>query len=76
MQVEVMEQEERFEIRFRPILEGRTGYSFPCNRHGDVELDALGERARNDYLFARALVGRDLAPPCIELQAKRQGARA
>ena len=28
--------------------------SFPCDRRGEVHLDGLSERARNNYFFARA----------------------
>jgi hypothetical protein len=30
-----------------------------------VSLDALSERARQNYLFARAVVGRDYASPFV-----------
>ena len=32
---------------------------FPCNAAGCVEIDKLSENERIDYLFARALRGRD-----------------
>jgi hypothetical protein len=31
-----------------------------------VDLDGMSERARNNYVFARAMVGRDLACPAVE----------
>jgi len=40
--------------------------SFPCDVRGHVTLDALDERSRIDYLFARAMVGRDLYRPTVE----------
>lgn len=40
--------------------------SFPCDALGHIDLDALSERARNNYLAARAMVGRDYAHPVIE----------
>lgn len=42
------------------------GFTFPCDRQGRVDMDRLSERVRNNYLFARAMVGRDLATPAIE----------
>ena len=39
--------------------------SFPCDADGNVPLDALSDRARNNYLFARAVVGRDYATPAV-----------
>jgi hypothetical protein len=54
-----------FEVRFMSLyLQGR-GVAFPCDALGHVDMDALGERARNNYLYARAMVGRDNAAPCI-----------
>jgi hypothetical protein len=31
-----------------------------------VDLDELSENARNNYLYARAMVGRELATPAVE----------
>jgi hypothetical protein len=55
-----------YELRFRSMFDPGRGYSFPCNADGSVELDALSEHARNNYLYARALVGRDLAAPQVQ----------
>jgi hypothetical protein len=55
-----------YELRFRSMFDPGRGYSFPCDADGSVELDALSEQARNNYLFARALVGRDLAAPHVQ----------
>jgi hypothetical protein len=54
------------ELRFQSMFEPGRGYSFPCDAAGCVPLDALSEQARNNYLFARALVGRDLAAPQVQ----------
>lgn len=53
------------ELRFHPITESVQCLAFPCDAAGRVDLDALSERARNSYLFARALMGRDYAFPAI-----------
>jgi len=39
--------------------------SFPCDERGRVTLDSLSERARNNYLFARTVVGRDYTVPVV-----------
>lgn len=54
-----------FEVRFMSLyLQGR-GLAFPCDARGHVDLDGLSERARNNYLYARAMIGRDNSAPCI-----------
>lgn len=53
-----------YEIRYQPLGRGPQ-LSFPCDACGRVELDALSDRARNDYLFARAVVGREYAAPAV-----------
>ena len=53
------------ELRFLPIAEGVQSLSFPCDAAGRVDLDALGECERNNYLFARALMGYHYAFPVI-----------
>lgn len=54
-----------FEVRFAHLFRPGRSLAFPCDCAGHVEMDALSERARANYLFARAMVGRDLALPCI-----------
>lgn len=39
--------------------------AFPCDRAGTVEMNGLSDRARDDYLLARALVGRDFYSPTV-----------
>ncbi len=55
----------RFEIRFLSLFKEGRGFSFPCNADGAVNMDELSERARSNYLFARAMVGREYATPSI-----------
>jgi hypothetical protein len=57
--------ETQFEIRFASLLSPGGGLSFPCDEQGCVLLDALPTRVMNDYLFARAMVGKDFLPPCV-----------
>lgn len=55
----------QFEIRFESLFDPGRAMSFPCDNEGHVDLDALPARARNNYLFARAMVGKDYLPPAI-----------
>lgn len=53
------------EIRFQSLfLEGRA-LSFPCDTEGHVDLNTLSPPALDNYLFARATVGREYAPPAL-----------
>jgi hypothetical protein len=58
-----------FELRFQSLHRQGRGWAFPCNARGEVDLDRLGERARDNYLFARALMGRDYSFPRVEVIA-------
>lgn len=55
----------RFELCFQSLFDSGRGYAFPCDPTGQVDLDQLSDRARNNYLFARAVVGRELAFPAV-----------
>jgi hypothetical protein len=57
--------ESTFEIRFQSLFDAGRALTFPCDASGHVELDALSERARNNYFFARAVVGRDYAAAVV-----------
>jgi hypothetical protein len=56
----------RFELRFESLFEAGRGLSFPCDERGQVELDALSERAKRNYLYARAVIGREFATPRVQ----------
>lgn len=54
-----------FELRFDSLfVEGR-GLSFPCDAQGLVEIDTLSPRARDNYFYARAVVGREYRTPAV-----------
>lgn len=53
-----------YELVFSAIHGGRS-FAFPCDCTGKVELNALSERARDNYLMARTLVGRDFHAPTV-----------
>lgn len=54
-----------YELRFESLFQAGRALAFPCDARGGVSLDALSERARQNYLFARAVVGRDFANPIV-----------
>jgi hypothetical protein len=54
-----------FEVRYASLFNPGRALCFPCDCAGHVDLDALSERARVNYLYARAMVGREHAMPCI-----------
>ena len=53
------------EVRFQSLFNAGRALSFPCDAEGHVDCDGLTERARLNYLFARALVGREFAMPAV-----------
>ena len=65
MNVETM-QRTRYELRFQSLYHEGRAYAFPCDAAGRVDMDALSDRALNNYLYARALVGRDLLMPAVQ----------
>lgn len=54
-----------FELRFRSLYREGTALAFPCDRTGNVTIDDLSARAKNNYLYARAVVGREYATPQV-----------
>lgn len=56
----------QYQLRYRSLFDAGRGFAFPCDARGRVDLDGLSARARNNYLFARAMVGRELACPAVE----------
>jgi hypothetical protein len=53
------------QLYFASLFHPGRALSFPCNRRGEVQIDALSERARNSYFFARTTVGRDYRVPIV-----------
>jgi hypothetical protein len=56
----------KFQLRYMSLFNPGRGYVFPCDARGRVELNTLSDRARNNYLYARAMVGRELTCPAVE----------
>jgi hypothetical protein len=61
-----------FRLCFRSLFDSGRGYAFPCDGSGRVDLDELSDQARNNYLYARAMVGRELAVPAVEEDVRPQ----
>jgi hypothetical protein len=55
-----------FELRFQSLVDTGRVCTFPCDAVGHVDMDALGERARNNYLYARAVVGCEFSRPKVQ----------
>ncbi|MDT8990886.1 hypothetical protein RQP54_08410 [Curvibacter sp. APW13] len=53
------------EIRFQSLFSEGRALSFPCDTEGHVDLNALSPLALDNYLFARATVGREYAPAAL-----------
>ena len=58
--------EVRHELRFRSLFQRTPDYACPCDAAGHVDMDALSERERRSYLYARALIGRELSMPAVQ----------
>ncbi|NRF67454.1 hypothetical protein HLB44_10700 [Aquincola sp. S2] len=55
-----------FELCFRSLFQPGRAYVFPCDAAGRVDMDSLSERARNNYLYARAVRGREFTLPDVQ----------
>jgi hypothetical protein len=62
---EMFQLQSDFEIRYRSLCKDGSWLAFPCDCAGHVDIDALTSRAKENYLYARAMVGRDYAHPLI-----------
>lgn len=56
-----------YELRFQSLFEEGRAYAFPCDERGHVDMDKLSDRARQNYLYARAVIGREVAMPAVRL---------
>ena len=54
-----------YELRFRSLFDEGRAYAFPCDAAGRVDLDALSERARHNYYYARTVVGLEFSMPRV-----------
>jgi hypothetical protein len=54
-----------YELRFVSLFNEGRGLAFPCDAKGRVDMDRLSDRALNNYLYARTVVGREFAMPAV-----------
>ena len=54
-----------YELLFRSLFDAGRAYAFACDAQGNVDLDALSERSKNNYLYARTVIGREFAMPAV-----------
>ena len=59
----------QYELRFQSLFDAGRAYAFPCDAYGHVDLDLLSDAARENYLYARAVVGRELSVPAVKVSA-------
>jgi hypothetical protein len=53
------------ELRYTSLSHYGKSLCFPCDAEGHVPMDSLSERARANYLYARAVVGKEYAFPLV-----------
>jgi hypothetical protein len=56
---------QRFALRFQSLFNQGRAMVFPCDDKGQVDLDALSDRARDNYFYARAVIGLEYAAPAV-----------
>lgn len=59
-----------YELRFESLIRAGRGMAFPCDLAGHVQFDALSDKALCNYLYARAVVGREFATPAVRCSAQ------
>ena len=57
----------RYEMRFSSLFQEGRAYAFPCDADGRVDIDSLSDSARNNYFYARTVIGRELSMPAVQL---------
>ena len=56
-----------YELRFQPLSDNHRAFAFPCDAVGHVDMDSLSEPMFNNYLYARAMMGLELAWPQVRV---------
>lgn len=65
METSFLPQPHGYELRFPPLFKEGRSYAFPCDAKGQVDMNALSETALNNYLYARAVIGIEVASPRV-----------
>jgi hypothetical protein len=58
-----------YELRFQSLFDAGRAYAFPCDAAGHVDMDALSDTARENYLYARTVVGYEFSVPSVIVSA-------
>ena len=66
----VSNQAADYELRFKSFSDEERTLAFPCDASGHVDMDGLSEKARQEYLYVRAVVGREFSMPVVQLVRK------
>ena len=56
-----------YHLRFQSLFREGRDCAFPCNASGHVDMDTLSDQARNNYFYARTVIGREFATPAVLL---------
>ena len=56
-------------LLFRSLIDAAISCAFPCDSRGHVDMDTLSDAARENYLYARAVVGREYLAPAVMEEA-------
>jgi hypothetical protein len=59
-------QSQCYVLRFDSLFHEGRGYAFPCDARGRVDIDRMSDRARNNYFFARTVIGREVTLPSVQ----------
>ena len=54
-----------YALHFESLVVAGRSCAFPCDAAGRVDLDALSDKARANYLYARTVVGREYSIPAV-----------
>jgi hypothetical protein len=55
-----------YELRFESLVDPQRACAFPCDAHGRVDMDLLGEQSLLLYLYARAVIGKEFRRPLVQ----------
>lgn len=66
MEASAVRSNPEYEISFRALTDPWSSMSFPCDATGCVNFDLLSTREKNNYLFARGMMGRGYAAPAVK----------
>ena len=57
-----------YELSYQSLFNTGRSLCFPCDADGHVLLDLLTERAKQNYLYARVVAGREFSFPSVKLR--------